>query len=65
MIVVILVVGIAVALCVFGWVPVVRDALRAEHVLPGPPVRGAAHALADAVKSLDPAAEPLHEAVSA
>ena len=36
MIVVTVVVGFAVALCVAGWIPLVRDALRADHVLPGP-----------------------------
>ena len=65
MIVVVVVIGIAVALCVVGWVPVVRDALRPEHVLPGPPVREAAQALADAVKGLDSTPESAPEAVSA
>ena len=45
MIVVVVVIGIAVALCMLGWVPVVRDALRPEHVLPGPPVREAAQVI--------------------
>ena len=52
MIVIAVVVGIALALCVAGWVPVVRDALRPEHVLPGPPVREAAQAVAAAAAAV-------------
>ncbi len=64
MIVIAVVVGIALALCVAGWVPVVRDALRADHVLPGPPVREAAQVLA-ALTTPDPGPELLPESLSA
>ncbi|MHA3702526.1 hypothetical protein ACXR2U_10105 [Jatrophihabitans sp. YIM 134969] len=59
MIVVAVVVGIALALCVAGWVPLVRDALRTDHVLPGPAVREAVAA----VVAARPDPEPLGEAV--
>ena len=54
MIVVAVVIGVALALCVAGWVPVLRDALRPEHVLPGPAVQEATDALAAAAVALDP-----------
>ena len=66
MIVIVLVVGIALALCVAGWIPVVRDAVRADHVLPGPAVREAAEAVAAAARDAAPtAAEPVQGTVSA
>lgn len=70
MIVIAVVVGIALALCVAGWIPLVRDALRSDHVLPGPAVRQAAEAVAvaalDATRDLGPApAEPARGTVSA
>lgn len=54
MIVIAVVVGIALALCVAGWIPVVRDAVRVDHVLPGPAVHEAAQTVAAAVAHLEP-----------
>lgn len=64
MIVIAVVVGLAVAMCLAGWVPVVRDALRTDHVLPGPAVREAAQAVV-AAAGLEPQPEPARDAVSA
>lgn len=58
MIVVAVVVAFFVAICVAGWVPVVRDALRVDHVLPGPPVREAAPTVAIDTGTEPPVAEP-------
>lgn len=59
MIALVLVVGIAVALCVAGWVPLVRAAVRVDSGPVGSALREAAPVLAAATP------EPLDEPVSA
>lgn len=59
MIVVAVVVGFAVALCVAGWVPVVRDALRVDHVLPGPSAGEALPTVSIETTTEPPVAEPV------
>lgn len=59
MIVAWLVIGTAVALCVAGWVPTVRDAVRGDHTGVPSPVRAAADTVAAmASDGPAPAVEP-------